>query len=183
MTLQNVLLGFLNLGPLTGYEVKKLLDQSTQAFWHAGLNQIYPTLKSLEDMGLVSSEIQPQEGRPDKRLYRITADGKAELLDWLSEPIRDLPPTKNLGLLKLFFAGYLDRDRILLHLRTQLDLHEQELRRYQERVKPLITEVVARTGLKREGTMWELVRQLGEAHERTYIEWLQRAISAVEKLE
>ena len=180
MTLQYVILGFLNLGPLTGYEVKKLLDQSTQAFWHAGLNQIYETLKSLTTIGLVSSEIQPQEGRPDKRLYRITADGKAELLEWLSEPIRDLPPTKNLGLLKLFFAGYLDRDRILLHLRTQLDLHEREFRRYQERVKPLIAGVVARTGFKREGTMWELVRQLGEAHERTYIDWLERAIAAVE---
>lgn len=182
MTLEYVLLGFLNLGPTTGYELKKRLDHSTQSFWYAGLNQIYPTLKALESMGLVSSEVQPQSGRPDRRVYRITADGRSELLDWLSRPLHQLPPGKNVALLKLFFAGYLDRERILLHLRTQLDLHERELRRYRERVKPMIADIVARTGYTREGTMWELVRQLGEAHERTYLEWLEHAMRTVEGL-
>lgn len=183
MALKYSLLGFLNLAPMTGYELKKNLDRSTQAFWHAGLNQIYPTLKALEEAGSVRARTKPQEGRPDRRVYRITADGRAELLEWLSRPIRELPPSKNIGLLKLFFAGYLHRDQILLHLRSQLDLHREELRRYREDVKPMIAEIVSRTGRKREGTMWELVRELGESHERTYADWLAGAIRTVEAME
>jgi len=182
MTLKYALLGFLKLAPMTGYELKKNLDRSTQSFWHAGLNQIYPTLKTLEEAGLVSARTKPQEGRPDRRVYRITADGRAELLEWLSRPIHELPPVKNVGLLKLFFAGYLHRDQILLHLRSQLDLHQAELRRYRKDVKPMIAEIVSRTGRKREGVIWELVRQLGESHERAYTDWLADAIRTVEAL-
>jgi DNA-binding PadR family transcriptional regulator len=183
MALKYTLLGFLNLAPMTGYELKKNLDRSTQAFWHAGLNQIYPALKALEETGLVSARTAPQEGRPDRRVYRITAGGRAELLQWLRRPIHELPPSKNVALLKLFFAGYLHRDEILLHLRGQLELHQEELRRYREDVKPMIAEIVSRTGRKREGTMWELVRELGESHERTYADWLGGAIRTVEAME
>ena len=38
------------------------------------------------------------------------------------------------------------------------------------------------TGLTREGSMWELVRELGEAHERAYVDWLERAIKRVRQL-
>ena len=69
---------------------------------------------------------------------------------------------------------------VLRHLRNLLALHQSQLRRYQEETRAVIAEVVATTGLRREGMMWELVRQLGEAHEQTYIEWLERAIQRVE---
>jgi len=183
MSLRYALLGFLRLAPMTGYELKKNLDRSTQSFWHAGLNQIYPALKSLEADGLVASKPEPQDGKPDRKLYRLTADGDTELLDWLTVPERDLSPGKNPALLKLFFAGYLERDRILLQLRTQLDLHQAELDRYRDDVRPIIADIVAKTGRAREGTMWELVRRLGERHETAWVEWLKEAIDAVEALE
>ena len=34
-----------------------------------------------------------------------------------------------------------------------------------------------------EGALWELVRELGEEHERAYVRWLERAIGTVEGLE
>ena len=180
MSLSFALLGVLNLGPMTGYELKKNLDRSTEFFWHAGLNQIYPTLKTLEEQGLVTARVEPQEGKPDKRIYTLTEDGQAALLDWLAEPVRALPPTRNVALLKLFFAGFLDREFILRHLRNLLALHQTQLRRYQEETRAVIAEVVATTGLRREGMMWELVRQLGAAHEQTYVDWLEEAIQRVE---
>lgn len=182
MSLSHALLGFLNLGPMTGYDLKKRLDESTQAFWHAGLNQIYPTLKSLVNMNLVESEVEVREGKPNRRVYRITEDGQAELLDWLAEPVHEVQPRKNVALLKLFFSGYLQKNQILLHLHTQLDLHQRELRRYRTEVAPLIADVVNTTGREREGVMWELVRQRGEADERVYVEWLQHAIQTVEAM-
>ena len=69
MSLKHTLLGFLNYAPMTGYDLKKHIDNSTQFFWHAKLGQIYPTLKRLDEDGLTESEIMPQEGKPDKKFY------------------------------------------------------------------------------------------------------------------
>lgn len=48
MSLKHALLGFLNYGPHTGYELKKVFDISVAHFWNAELSQIYPSLKALD---------------------------------------------------------------------------------------------------------------------------------------
>ncbi len=45
MSLKHALLGFLNYGSMTGYELKKIFDPSIGHFWNAELSQMYPTLK------------------------------------------------------------------------------------------------------------------------------------------
>lgn len=182
MSLRYALLGFLGLDSMTGYEIKKNLDQSTQLFWHAGLNQIYPTLKKLETEGLVTAEAEAQDGKPDKRTYSITPAGSEVLHAWLAEPLSFLPASKNTGLLKIFFSGSLENAAVLRQLETQLELHRKQLDRYEGETRQIIEETVAATGLSREGTMWELVRELGEAHERAYVVWLERAIQKVRQL-
>jgi DNA-binding PadR family transcriptional regulator len=181
MSLRYALLGFLNLAPMTGYDLKKQLDRSTQNFWYAGLNQIYPTLKTLEDEGWIASTVEPQDGRPDRVVYRMTDTGRQELLEWLAEPLADLPRGRNPDLLKLFFAGYLDRDEALAQLRSQRELHRQKLERYIE-TRAMIAEVAAQTHLEREATFWELVRDLGERNERMFVDWLDEAIEIVEEM-
>jgi DNA-binding PadR family transcriptional regulator len=180
MSLRFAILGFLDLDSMTGYEIKKNLDRSTQFFWRAGLNQIYPTLKRLETERMVTSKIEPQEGRPDRRTYEITPTGRSALRAWLAEPLASLPPSRNPGLLKVFFAGSLEKADILTQLRAQLALHRAQLARYECETRQVVEEIVEATGLERQGTMWELTRELGEAHERTYVEWLERAIEQVE---
>jgi DNA-binding PadR family transcriptional regulator len=179
MSLRYALLGFLNLGPMTGYDLKKQLDRSTQNFWFAGLNQIYPTLKTLEDEGWIASALEPQDGRPDRVVYRMTDTGRRELLDWLAEPLGNLPRGRNPGLLKLFFAGYLERDQAIGQMRAQLRLHREKLTQYEE-TRAMIAEVATKTHLEREAAFWELVRDLGERNERMFVEWLQEAIETVE---
>jgi PadR family transcriptional regulator AphA len=182
MSLRYALLGFLGLDSMTGYELKQNLDRSTQQFWHAGLNQIYPTLKQLEGDGLVIARTEPQVGRPDRRRYSITPAGREQLEAWLSELPESLPPSKNAGLLKLFFSGSLDNEAILRQLEAQLELHRKQLQRYEGETREMIREIVSATGLAREGALWELVRELGEAHERAYVEWLEKAIDTVKRL-
>jgi len=53
MSLKHTLLGFLAYGAMTGYDLKKNMDSSTQFFWHAGLSQIYPALKRVLDVDTV----------------------------------------------------------------------------------------------------------------------------------
>ena len=42
-------------------------------------SQLYPTLKRFEEMGAVTREVIPQNGKPDRHQYRLTSGG-AELL-------------------------------------------------------------------------------------------------------
>ena len=46
-----VILGMLGLGLRTGYDVKRLSEDSTRFFWGASFGQIYPELKRLEAQG------------------------------------------------------------------------------------------------------------------------------------
>ena len=48
MSLNNGILGFLSMKPLSGYDIKKLFNMSAAFFWPADQAQIYRTLKSLE---------------------------------------------------------------------------------------------------------------------------------------
>ncbi len=182
MSLRYALLGFLNLGPMTGYDLKKQLDRSTQNFWHAGLNQIYPTLKKMEDEGWITSSVEPQEARPDRVVYHMSETGRQELLDWLAEPLAELPRRRHSGLLKLFFAGYLEPDEALNQLRAQLELHREQLAAH-DQTRAMIAEVAAKEPrLERSAVFWELVRDLGERNERMYVDWLEHSIETVEEI-
>src|SRR5437867_4219260 len=100
--LKYALLGFLNATPLTGYDLKRLIDSSTGNFWHAELSQIYTTLKRLEADGLIFSQVQPQEVRPDRKIYSVTDAGRRDLREWLNTPQIERSPLKEPLLLKLF---------------------------------------------------------------------------------
>ena len=181
MSLKYALLGFISYGPQTGYDMKKIMDNSTQFFWHARLGQIYPTLKGLAEDGLVEATVIPQEGKPDKKIYFITKAGRGALMDWLAEPIDELPPIKNPALLKLFFSGALDKQALLAQLHRKLVLHHTKLMHYQQETAVYVEQTIAETGLVREGVLWELTRQFGEEYERAYIRWLEQAIETIEQ--
>ena len=72
MSLKHAILGFLQYGPSTGYELKKVFDNSVQHFWPADQSQIYRTLVWLEEQGWVSMELIPQDDHPDRKVYSIS---------------------------------------------------------------------------------------------------------------
>lgn len=181
MSLKYTLLGFLNYGPMTGYDIKTHMDNSTQFFWHAKLSQIYPALKRMEEDAWVESSVMPQEGKPDKKYYVITDEGRAALLAWLDEFPNAIVPNKQPELLRVFFAGALEKENILTHLRHQLSLRRAQLKKYQTETAAYMENIINETGLEREGVLWEITRQFGEQHERMYIDWLENTIQIVEE--
>jgi len=86
MDVKTVCLGMLDHGPATGYDLKKAFESSFAHFFAAGFGSIYPALSALADEGLVSCETIPQEGKPDRKLYRITPAGHDALLEALDNP-------------------------------------------------------------------------------------------------
>ena len=83
MDVELMTLGFLLSGPKSGYRLKAICGKMMM-FYNVTLNQIYPTLRKLEEAGHVSKKIVIQTGRPNKHLYSITPRGKNYFLEKLS---------------------------------------------------------------------------------------------------
>ena len=98
-----VVLGMLSWRPMSGYDIKSVVDRSTRFFWAASYSQIYGELRALRDAGLITADDGPQGARR-RTAHRITELGRRALRDWLARE----PETFELrdeGLLKLFFAS------------------------------------------------------------------------------
>jgi len=96
-------LGVLTVGPMSGYDIKKFIEESINYFWRESFGQIYPALKQLASEGLVSAEEQASTDGPNRIVYSITEAGRRELQAWLREPHESEVPRVEL-LLKLFFG-------------------------------------------------------------------------------
>jgi PadR family transcriptional regulator AphA len=101
---QFALLGLLSFGPMSGYDLKQLSDWSVGYFWRESYGQIYPHLKRLAAQGFVSRKTESGTGRRDRHVYKLTAEGKRVLCEWLAKPAAEEVP-RNEMLLKLFFGG------------------------------------------------------------------------------
>lgn len=71
----------------SGYELARRFDRSIGYFWAATHQQIYRTLRTMEADGWVHAKTVTQQGRPDKRVYTVSARGRAELARWIAEPL------------------------------------------------------------------------------------------------
>ena len=86
MALEHAILVSLDERSGSGYELARRFDRSIGFFWAATHQQIYRTLKRMVELGWVSVDEVAQDGRPDKKVYDITAAGHEELRRWVAEP-------------------------------------------------------------------------------------------------
>ncbi len=87
MDAKTLCLAVLSRGDASGYEIKKTLeDPPFSHFQDTGFGSIYPALGSLAKNGLVSGRAMPQDKRPDKKVYSITAAGRTALIEALGTP-------------------------------------------------------------------------------------------------
>ena len=87
MPLQHAVLALLADRPAHGYELKASFEQAVGDQW-GGLNigHLYQILDRLSRDGLIESQRQPQQLKPDRLVHRLTPAGRAELGRWLAEP-------------------------------------------------------------------------------------------------
>jgi PadR family transcriptional regulator, regulatory protein AphA len=124
---RNAVLGVLSYGPSTGYEIRKLLSDTTSHFWKESYGQIYPTLEELRTEGLIEMVEHETTGRETRR-FAILPEGEAELRGWIRSPEVQLKPGRNELLLKLFFARSTDASYLIpqveAYRRMVRELHE-----------------------------------------------------------
>jgi PadR family transcriptional regulator, regulatory protein AphA len=179
------LLGFLSYMPLSGYDLKQSIDNSTRYFWNAKQSQIYRTLKQLEVDGLITSQVEPQEDRPDRRVYSITPQGRDHLLAWLAEPQLEPHYLRHPLLLKVFFSAYSDKDALLTELKLQRSLAQRDYEQLSGGIQQHLQEQQAHTPdsplMHNTFLQWENVRRFGELYFEMMASWLDETIQHVEE--
>ncbi len=131
------IMGILSLGPMSGYDIKKLFQKSVANFWSESYGQIYPLLKTLVTEGLATRSVERQVGKPDRHIYAITDKGFEELRRWLMEPVKDQIGRIEIAL-KLFFGHQVevvDNIRQVEHFRDMRDRELKALTAIEERLK------------------------------------------------
>ncbi|GEM47409.1 PadR family transcriptional regulator [Deinococcus cellulosilyticus] len=185
MALPHAILGFLSFEPLTGYDLKtQCFDQSVRYFWSADQAQIYRTLEKLQQEGHIKSDLEIQEGKPNRKVYHLTDSGREVLLKWLREP-QELPVFKEPFLMQLYFSDGLTNEEILKQIRYQKQQHSERLNEYFA-IRDYFEqgfEKRPQDPLKRAHQLQYLTLKFGIQLEELYLKWLQNAEQVIEGLQ
>lgn len=179
MSLKHGILGLLNYGSMSGYELNSVFKESLSFFWSAQTSQIYRELETMEKNGWVENELVIQEGRPNKKLYSLTDEGKTEYHNWLSNSESDIENSMKIRsafLMRVFFAGELsDEDAIKL-----IEDYLKECLKTAERLT-LVEGVIdgfstLTQNADKRSKYWKLTALYGEAYYTAEITWAKKAI-------
>jgi len=164
---------------MTGYEIMEVFRDSLCFFWNAQTSQIYRELQSLEKRGWVDKTPVTQQGKPDKKVYSITAEGRKELLRWLSDG--------NLGLnlrtpvlMKVFFMGERSREENIRYFESLKSYCGMFL----EKLEPVPGYIEAYSGYlddKDKVLYWQMTVDYGRRNMQMCMEWAQNCIDQLER--
>ncbi|MEM6711345.1 MAG: PadR family transcriptional regulator [Pseudomonadota bacterium] len=134
MNVRTLCLAILHHRDATGYEIRKLSTEGEYAYFvDASFGSIYPALAKLEDEGLVSCRLEPQDGKPARKVYSINNLGREALRAGLKEtPTKDVFRSEFLLIgmcADLLGSGDMERalDVHIEHVQTELE-HIEEMK-------------------------------------------------------
>ncbi|MCE7982665.1 MAG: PadR family transcriptional regulator [Caldilinea sp. CFX5] len=106
LTVEYALLGFVYDQPTHGYEIYQQLSaaQGLWQVWRMKQSQLYALLTKLEDEEYLVTTLQPQEARPPRKVYSLTAAGRSAFEQWLTTPVTHGRQMRLEFLAKLYFA-------------------------------------------------------------------------------
>ncbi len=124
MSLENGILGYLSIRPMSGYDIKKLFNLSAAYFWPADQAQIYRSLKKLLSDGQIELHGISRGDGPERKEYAITEKGQGTLHDWLIHPSQTDFISRLSYIMQLFFSGLLSGEDQLRFLDEQLRINQ-----------------------------------------------------------
>ena len=177
------LLGLLNYRDRTGYDLAKIFEASINKFWHAQTSQIYRELNRMEEKGWVASKSIVQEGKPNKRLYSITDDGKEAFDKWLKEPALLFENRHSPLLIFIFFGASAPhetlrrlkgvRDAFAAAIPEQQKINQASIDNYKKGIE----------NGEQESLYWQMTLDFGLAEAKMIMQWADECIKKLEKLE
>jgi DNA-binding PadR family transcriptional regulator len=136
LTLEYILLGFINQNPMHGYELFKEVSRldGVAMIWRVKQSQLYALLDKLQTDGLLNSVIIPGETRPARTQYHLTPAGRDLFLAWVRSPVEDTRDMRQNFLARLFFALNLDQDAAHRLVEQQIIICQEWLAKYQQQL-------------------------------------------------
>lgn len=182
MSLKYGLLGLLNYGEMTGYELNKVFKDSLSFFWDAQTSQIYRELNVMEADGWLTSRLQIQTDRPNRRIYSVTPVGREALAEWLKKDLTSLffPPRSEI-LMQLFFSGQGDIAVTLQNYRHLKEQYEQQITEM-ETVDGIIDSYRSDIPSPLDPVFWKMTERFGAAYYRMCLEWIRDCIRILEQI-
>ncbi|HHF3067229.1 PadR family transcriptional regulator [Vibrio alginolyticus] len=133
MNLGNLLLAILEQRTQTGYDLTNRTMPESGA-WQASHQQVYRELGRMTEKGLVSHEIEAQDGKPDRKKYSITQGGERVLNLLRNESTCDIlsiirsPASVMLEIgSETYFKSYIEKlNQEITQLKEKLNTHQKE---------------------------------------------------------
>ncbi len=183
MELECVLLGLINMhGRVSGYDLNRIMRESTGYLISASLSHIYPSLKKLHERGLVTYEDLPIKNRLAKKVYSITPDGERVLQDWLSKPVEENPLDFKPFLLKMAFSPIMPKATILDHVDREISRLEKN---HQELERDINVEMEyldkSKFDLEKAQLLWSWINKVGIKTDTEHLAWLREWRQVIQK--
>jgi len=165
-------LGMLHYADMTGYEIRKRLNEMVGYFWQEANASVYPALKSLEEDGCVTGSRELPSSGPARVRYSLTSTGREAFAAWLQlEPAPAV--MRNEFALKMLFGNLSDESTILSFIREELQTART--------VETSLSAMVESLPQDNKALMWRLIADYGRAIARTTSEWCEQARAEIEK--
>ena len=162
--------------PISGYDLRKLIESSVGFIWQPSKTQVYVVLPRLVGMGLATRREVEQRDRPDKQLYRITPRGRSAVRAWLDADEDSSDPDRSILLLKLFFGAQADRQALVRQLVAFRDAYASRLAVYRS-MRPAAADTAA--GASDEFTA--LTLNYGIPRARAAVDWANAALKELDR--
>ncbi|MGB0922053.1 MAG: PadR family transcriptional regulator [Alphaproteobacteria bacterium] len=128
LNVSTLCLGLLAHGEWTGYDIKRAFETgSFSHFFEASFGSIYPALAGLEKDGQVVSRTEMQDGRPNRKVYSITDEGRSEFTRRITAHKPQPDKYRSEFLVAMLFAAELGQARVAEILDSQLAQIEEGL--------------------------------------------------------
>ena len=158
------LLGFLQEGPLTGWDLVRTAQARIGEFWTLTQSQVYRELGAMAAHGLVEAGAR---GSRDRRPYAITEAGRAAFREWLTQ----MPPEESIRfplLLTISFGRWMEPATLHRAVHAQRQVHAQRLAAYRADHDRMVRE-------QPEAIPWGLATlTFGLAYEAAALAWFDR---------
>lgn len=178
--LKHGILGLLNYGDMTGYEIMTVFRDSLSYFWPAQTSQIYRELQNIKKKGWAADTYIPQVGKPDKKLFSITDSGKQELHRWLLDEAAQCE-VKSPLLMQTFFRGKLTPEENIAFFQNILACSNAFLANAQTPTENItIYETAVR--YPKHSLYWKMTIEYGIMYMRMLREWSSKCIQELEVL-
>lgn len=177
MSLKHAILVQLETEPASGYDLLQHFKKGLGYFWNAKHQQIYLQLKKLSEQNLIECQPEQQQGKPDKKIYRITQAGIEELKSWLSNAVK--PNKINDALLVKIYGGHLvDSSNLTKELLRHKKMHEKV---HMDLLKIEQTYLQSSRSFQEANKLPFLTLRRGILGEDAWLTWVEEALLAIKE--